>query len=136
MQLPRPSLPEATVLIAFGLVLAAVGLNAVAGGAFPHVDVTVSVPAGGRLPSGGIGSLLVTLSTSAAPLEPRFFIVEGPAVYAWNADGPHALDASGTITYRISAPCSNCTIPSGTIFLVRVYDVISRSYSFSPALRA
>ncbi len=136
MQLPRPSLPEVTVLIALGLVLSAAGLSALDGGAVPHVDVTVSFPPGGRLPSGGLGSLLVTLTTSAVALEPRFFIVEGPAVYEWTADRSQPMDGSGIATYRISAPCSACTIPLGTMFIVRVYDVLSRTYSFSPALRA
>ena len=64
------------------------------------------------------------------------FIVEGPAVYEWTADSSQPLIGSGTATYRISAPCSACSIPSGAMFIVRVYDVLSQTYSFSPTLRA
>jgi len=98
--------------------------------------VTVSVPPDGRLPSGGIASLLVTLSPTNAAGEPRFFIVEGPILYEWNTTGIDGSGGPGTATYRISAPCSDCAIPVGTMFLVRVYDVPSRTYSFSPTLRA
>ena len=136
MRFPTPSLPGAVVLVAFGLVVAAAGLTAIANGPVPDVDVSVSVPPDGRLPSGGLASLLVTLSPSTATIEPRFFIVEGPIVFEWNTTGVDAAGGPGTATYRISAPCSDCPIPAGTMFIVRVYDVLSRTYSFSPALRA
>ncbi|HYT17680.1 MAG TPA: hypothetical protein VEO18_05460 [Thermoplasmata archaeon] len=135
MRFPIPSLPGAAVLVALGIVVATAGIIALANGPVPNVRVTVSVPSDGRLPSGGLTSLLVTLSPSTAA-EPRFFIVEGPIVYAWNTTGVTASNGSGTATYRISAPCSDCPIPAGTIFIVRVYDVLSRSYSFSPTMRA
>jgi len=135
MRIPTPSIPTAVILAMVSVVLAAAGLSALSGGAVPRVDVTVSVPPGGRLPSGGLDSLLVSLASSAH-LEPRFFIVEGPAVYEWTADSSQPLIGSGTATYRISAPCSACSIPSGAMFIVRVYDVLSRTYSFSPTLRA
>jgi len=135
MRFPIPSLPGAAVLVALGVVVAAAGLVAVTDGPAAHVDVTVSVPIDGRTPSGALTSLLVTLSPDAA-IEPRFFIVEGPIVFQWNATGVNATGGPGTATYRISAPCSDCAIPAGTAFMVRVYDVVSRTYSFSPALRA
>jgi len=135
MRFPTLSRPDAAVLMAVGLLLAVAGMNVLAGGAVPHVDVTVSVPPGGRVPSGGLASLLVALSSSAH-LEPRFFIVEGPATYEWIAESSQPMVGSGTAIYRISAPCSDCTIPMGTSFMVRVYDVPSRTYAFSPALRA
>ena len=136
MRLPIPSVPGIAVLVALGIVVATAGLTAFANGPVPHVDLTVSVPPDGRLPSGGIASLLVTLSPATAAAELRFFIIEGPIVYAWNTTAVTTSDGSGTATYRISAPCSDCPIPAGTIFIVRVYDVLSRSYSFSPTLRA
>src|SRR5207244_4961410 len=104
-------------------------------GRVPRVDVPVSSPPRGRPPSGGLHSLLVSLASSAH-LEPRFFIVEGPAVYEWTADSSQPLIGSGTATYRISAACSACSIPSGAMFIVRVYDVLSQTYSFSLTLRA
>ena len=136
MRFPIPSLPGAAVLVALGIVVATAGLLALANGPVPNVRVTVSVPSDGRLPSGGLTSLLVTLSPATAAAELRFFIVEGPIVYAWNTTGVTPSNGSGTATYRISAPCSDCAIPAGTMFLVRVYDVPSRTYSFSPTLRA
>lgn len=135
MRFPVPSLPGGAVLVALGLVVATASLIAIASGPIPHVDVTVSVPTDGRLPSGGLVSLLVTLSFSST-VEPRFFIVEGPIVFEWNTTGVAASGGPGTATYRISAPCSDCAIPARTAFMVRVYDVFSRTYSFSPALRA
>ena len=136
MRLSIPSLPQAAVLVALGIVLATAGLVALANGPVPKVDVTVSVPSDGRLPSGGLASLLVTLSPSTAKVEPRFFIVEGPLVFEWNTTSVDASGGPGTATYRLSAPCSDCPIPAGTMFIVRVYDVLSRTYSFSPTLRA
>ena len=136
MRLPTASLPGAALLAACGVVLAAAGLIALGGGPVPHVRVSVTIPPDGRLPSGEIGSLFVALNTSGAAIEPRFFIVEGPAVYEWKADSSHLSYGSGPITYRIVAPCSGCAIPSGTLFLVRVYDVLSGTYSFSPTLSA
>ena len=136
MRLPIPSVPGIAVLVALGIVVASAGLTALVNGPVPHVDLTVSVPPDGRLPSGGIASLLVTLSPSNAAVEPRFFIVEGPIVFAWNTTGVDGSGGLGTATYRISAPCSDCPIPAGTMFIVRVYDVLSGTYSFSPTLRA
>jgi len=134
MRFPVPSLPGAAVLVALGIVVAAAGFIAIANGPVAHVDVSVAVPPDGRTPSGGIASLLVTLSPSNG-VEPRFFVVEGPIIFEWNMTG-NASHSSGASTYRISAPCSECPILMGTMFLVRVYNVLSRSYSFSPTLRA
>src|SRR5207244_11240816 len=114
MRILMPSIPTAVILVMVSVVLAAAGLSALYGGAVSRVDVTVSVPPGGRLPSGGLDSLLVSLASSAH-LEPRFFIVEGPAVYEWTADSPQPLIGSGTATYRISAPCSVCAILTGAM---------------------
>lgn len=136
MRFQTPSLPTTAVLVACGIVLAAAGLTAISGGDMPRVQVTVSVPADGRFPSGEVVSLLVTLSVSASVLDPRFFIVTGPTVFAWNAEGPQPFDGPGTITYRLTAPCRDCPIPSGAFFFVRVYDIVSRSYSFSTTVRA
>src|SRR5437879_7315580 len=71
MRLPIPSVPGIAVLVALGIIVATAGLTAFANGPVPHVDLTVSVPPDGRLPSGGIASLLVTLSPSNAAVEPR-----------------------------------------------------------------
>ena len=136
MRIPIPSLPGAPVLLALALVVAVAGLLALANRPVAGFEVTVSVPPDGRLPSGGLASLLVTLSPTNAAGEPRFFIVEGPILYEWNTTGIDGSGGPGTATYRISAPCSDCAIPAGTMFLVRVYDVPSRTYSFSPTLRA
>jgi len=122
--------------VACGIVVAAAGLTAISGGDMPRVQVTVTVPPGGRLPSGDVVTLLVNLSVSSAVLDPRFFIVMGPTVFAWDAQGPQPFDGPGTVTYRLTAPCADCPIPSGTFFLVRVYDTVSRSYSFSTTMRA
>src|SRR2546427_648180 len=94
MRFPIPSLPGAAVLVALGIVVATAGIIALANGPVPNVRVTVSVPSNGRLPSGGLTSLLVTLSPSTAA-EPRFFIVEGRIVYAWNTTGVTASTGSG-----------------------------------------
>src|SRR5207249_11666963 len=107
MRIPTPSIPPAVILVLVSVVLAAAGLSALSGGAVPRVDVTVTVPPEGRLSSGRLDSLLVSLASSVH-LEPRFFIVEGPAVYEWTADSSQPLLGSGTATYRISAPCSAC----------------------------
>src|SRR5207244_6346450 len=133
MRIPTPSIPTAFILVMVSVVLTAAGLSALSGGAVPRADVTVSVPPGGRLPSGGVGSLLVSLASSAH-LEPRFFIVEGPAVYEWTADSSQPLVGSGPATYRISAPCSACSIPSGAMFIVAVYDALAQPDSASPTL--
>src|SRR5207244_13013578 len=102
----------------------------------PHVVLSGSLPPDGRLPPGDTTSLIVPLSPSNAAVEPRFFIVEGPIVFACNTTGVHGSGGLGTATYRISAPCSDCPIPAVTMFIVRVYDVLSGTYSFSPTLRA
>src|SRR5207247_8537946 len=123
MRIPTPSIPTAVILVMVSVVLAAAGLSALSGGAVPRVDVTVSVPQGGCLPSGGLDSLLVSLASSAH-LEPRFFIVEGPAVYEWTADSSPPLIGSGTATYRISAPVFACSIPAVAVVIVRVSGVL------------
>src|SRR5205809_6258350 len=110
MRIPTPSIPTAVILVMVSVVLTAAGLSALSGGAVPRVDVTVSVPPGGRLPSGGVDSLLVSRASSAH-LDPRFFILEAPAVYEWTADSSQPSVGPGAATYRISAPCAARSIP-------------------------
>src|SRR5439155_20015843 len=102
MRIPTPSIPTAVILVMVSVVLTAAGLSALSGGAVPRVDVTVSVLPGCRLPSGGLDALLVSLASSAH-LEPRFVIVEGPAVDEWTADSWKPLIGTGTGTYRSSS---------------------------------
>jgi hypothetical protein len=128
----KPSIPLAVAVAALALLLATLGANLFGGAALPSLRVTVSVPPDGRLPTGELVTLVVTLSTSATAVEPRFFIVLGPTVYAWAADGPSRFEGPGIATYRVSDPCAACGIPPGSMFVVRVYDVLSDSYSFSP----
>ena len=49
----------------------------------------------------------------------------------WTADTSQPTDGSGNAIYRIFGSCSDGTIPVVTVFIVRVYDALSRTYSFS-----
>lgn len=136
VRIPKPSIPLAVAITALALLLAAIGANVFGGAAPQSVGVTVSVPNDGRLPTGELVTLVVTLSTSASVLEPRFFVVLGPAVYAWSTEGPSRFVGPGSATYRVSDPCAECGIPPGSMFVVRVYDALSGTYSFSPIAKA
>jgi hypothetical protein len=133
---PKPSVPLSVAVAGLVFFLAALGANLFGEAALTSVRVTVAVPPDGRLPTGELVTLVVTLSTSASAFEPRFFVVLGPRVYAWATDGPSRLVGPGIASYRVSDPCAACGIPPGSMFIVRVYDVVSGSYSFSPIEKA
>lgn len=136
MPIPRRGLPIVGAFVAWTILVVGAGTHLFGERSPASVELAVSIPSDGRLPSGDVASLLVTLSTSASAVEPRFFIVLGPTVFAWEAGGPHTFEGTGSITYRIAAGCPDCMIPAGSSFRVRMYDVLAATYAFSPILRA
>jgi len=135
----RVDVKTATVAVIGVYLVALAVVAATAPGSPPtgSVRIAASVPSGGRLPTGAIASLVVSVSVEGSgAFEPHLFVLIGPITYAWNTSGPASIAGPGTATYRLSTSCTTCAIPAGAYYRVRVYDDASRTYSFSPVMRA